>query len=115
VEDRMNAVTNVDEGILERGITEKSTADYVCFEGKRLAFVLLETKMQKALKMNSIAQLVGYYLRSPSITIQPAMCIVLTEATMHMILFSFIDQNGRSLVNAVQLKPYILPKNLPAA
>jgi len=106
----MNAVTNVDEGILEKEIT---TADYVCFhvhEGKRLAAVLLETKMQKAFKMNSIAQLVGYYLRSPSISIQPAVCIVLTEATMHMILFLFLDQHGSSLVNAVQLKPIYYQK-----
>jgi len=47
----MNAITNVDKGTLEKGVTEKSTADYVCFhvhEGKRLAAVLLETKTQKA-------------------------------------------------------------------
>jgi len=113
----MDTATNVDKGILEKGVTEKSTADYVCFhvhESKSLAAVLLETKMQKAFKMNSIAQFVGYYLRSPSISIQPAVCTVMTEATLHIILFPFLDQYGSSLVNPVLLKP-IHYKKLPAA
>lgn len=118
VEDRMYTVSDLDEGVLENAITERSTADYVCFhmhEGRRLAAVLLETKTERSFKMNSIAQLVGYYLRSPSITLMPAVCIILSEKTLSVVLFLFVDGHMNSLVNAVLLKSIHYRNNLLAA
>lgn len=46
-----------DETILEKDVMKKSSADYVCsdvYDGNRLAVVLLETKVQCAVKMKSV-------------------------------------------------------------
>ena len=55
----------IDKAHLERFVSEKSTVDYVCsylHEGSRLAVVLIEAKVQSAVKKKTIAQLIGYYI-----------------------------------------------------
>ena len=72
----------MEETYLERFMSEKSTSDYVCFhlhEGSRLAVVLTEAKVQSSVKKKSIAQLIGYYIRSPSNNLKPAICFVISN------------------------------------
>ena len=121
VEDKMLKLEPADiETTMEQGVTERSTADYICFhvrDGLRLAAVIIETKVQRAASMNSIAQLIGYYVRSPSISMKPAICLLLTETHLHVVLFPFVDPKDPStcLVNAIWLKPFTYKKNLFAS
>ena len=98
VEDKMLKLEPADiETTMEQGVIERSTADYICFhvrDGLRLAAVLIETKVQRAVSMNSIAQLIGYYVRSPSISMKPAVCLLLTVT--HVVLFLFVDPKDPS-------------------
>ena len=115
VEDKMSKMEG--ETLYEKGITPKSTADYVCFdvyEGVRLAVVLLEAKVQKALKMKSIAQVIGYFIRSASSSVKPAVCFVVTEQTVTVVLFPFVDPDFQefSLINAIWLKTVCYTNNI---
>lgn len=114
VEDKMVGYED-DEMTLEKGITMKSTADYICFDvydGVRLAVVLLEMKVQSSLKAKSIAQVMGCFIRSHSV--KPAVCFVLTEQTLNVVLFPFVDPSSPEfcLVNAVWLKLVNYSRNI---
>lgn len=102
---------------MEKSVTQKSTADYICFHvhnGFCLAAVLIETKVQRAVNMNTVAQLIGYYVRSPSISL---ICFVLTETHLHVVLFPFLDPGdpGTCLVNAIWLKSLACMNDLSAS
>ena len=68
--------------------------------------VLLEAKVQKALRMKSIAQVVGYFIQSVSSNVKPAVCFVVTEQTVTVVIFPFVDPDFQeiSLINAIWLK-----------
>jgi len=87
VEDKMWG-SEEDETILEKSVTRKSSVDYVCFDvydGIRLAVVLLEIKVQCAVKVHSIAQVIGYFIRSVSSAAKPAVCCVLSEEMLNVV------------------------------
>ena len=76
----------------------------------RLAVVLLETKVQRAVTMKSIAQVIGYFIRLASSTLKPAVCFVLSEDTLNVIFFRFA--NDISLINAIWLKSACYTDNM---
>ena len=109
----------IDEAYLERFVSEKSTGDYVCFhlrEGSRLSVVLIEAKVQSAVKKKSIAQLIGYYIRLPFNSLRLAICFVISEESIHVVIFPFMNPDTKvSLLNAVFLKPFYYEGNIKAA
>ena len=89
-------------------ISEKSTADYICYTlhhttNMKLAAVIIETKTDFNYTDNAIAQLMGYYLRACKKEDGHSVAILLTESKVHLLLFPFT--NGyKNCINAVWLQ-----------
>lgn len=80
------------------------------YERGKLAVVLLKTK---TLTMKNITQTIGYFIKSFSSSVKPPVCFVLTEQTLNVILFPFLDSSSKlSLINAVLLKPVCFCDNI---
>ena len=90
-------------------VTEKSTADYICYtlhhQGTRelkLAVVVMEMKTDNNYSHSSIAQLMGYYLRACKKEDGHTVAVLLTETKLHLLLFPFTKRDT-SCVNAIWL------------
>ena len=95
-------------------VTEKSTADYICYTlhhtSTKLAAVIIETKTDFNYTPNAIAQLMGYYLRACKKEDEHSVAILLTETKVHLLLFPFTT-GYVSCVNAIWLQSIEFSEN----
>ena len=90
-------------------VTERSTADYICYtlhhqdtRELKLAAVVMEMKTDNNYSHSSIAQLMGYYLRACKKEDRHTVAVLLTETKLHLLLFPFTKRDT-SCVNAIWL------------